>query len=201
MSTSSSTRLPTHSRSFRGLLLFVGWSLCRCAAPTQSAPARAEPNLDAAADYSLTQRSASAPERGRCPGGVCAEPILPQAPGRCDVELCEGELAPAAVANLRSSAQSATECYENALKDQNQLEGKMLVRLRLAAAREPCDVRIEQRTFEASPSFIECVLERLRKTEAHPDSGCVDVALPLSFVRHEIEAAPDAGSSDAHPSP
>lgn len=117
---------------------------------------------------------------------------MQQGPGRCDVELCEGELSATAIAALRATAAKANDCYESALKEQNQLEGKMMVRLRLAAGREPCEATIEQSSFAAPEAFSRCVLERLRQTEARPRSGCVDVALPLSFVRQEVEAAPDA---------
>lgn len=117
---------------------------------------------------------------------------MQQGPARCDVELCEGELSATAIAALRATAAKANDCYETALKDQNQLEGKMMVRLRLAAGREPCDARIEQSSFTVPETFSRCVIERLLQTEARPQSGCVDVALPLSFVRQEVEAAPES---------
>jgi len=114
------------------------------------------------------------------------------APGRCDAELCEGDLSAAAIAKLRASAAKTDDCYEVELKEQTQLEGRMTVRLRLAAGREPCDIRIDSGAQLGSEAFRRCVIERLGETEARPEAGCIDVVLPLSFVRQEVEARTDA---------
>jgi hypothetical protein len=95
--------------------------------------------------------------------------------------------------DLRATAQKVQDCYERELKDQNQLEGKLMARLRLAKGREPCEVRVEKGGMSGSETFVKCVVERLRETKARPESGCVDVALPLTFVRQEVEAPPDGG--------
>jgi hypothetical protein len=188
MRASSPTTFLEHIR-LRCLLGLSGLLFCQCAAPTKASPTKAPADTDAS-DYALTQRSASKPDRVSCRGVECPTERVPAAIGRCDAELCEGELSAAAVSKLRESAQSAHDCYESALKDQNQLEGKMMVRLRLAAGRQACDVRIEQSSFSAPPAFTRCVIERLQRTEARPEFECVDVALPLSFVRQEVEATP-----------
>lgn len=179
------------------LFTLVALGLCQCAV-TKPPAASAAPKGSSDAEYSLTQSSASAPARGSCRGSDCVE--APQvAPARCDVEECAGELGPAAIAELRATAAKANDCYESALKDQNQLEGRLLVRLRLAAGRDPCEIRIEQKSFDAPEALTQCVLARLRATEARPRSGCVDVALPLAFVRQEIEAAPGSSGTGAPP--
>lgn len=179
-----------------GLFGAITAGLCACSRPRQPDNARAtDPSKDVI-DYSLTQHGQNQPDRTACSGGNCDDG-RPQPPGRCDVDLCEGELSPTAIAELRASAEKANDCYERELKTQNQLEGKMLVRLRLAAGREPCDVRVEQSSVKGSADFINCVLERLRRTAARPSSECVDVALPLSFVRKEVDASPDAGPTAA----
>jgi len=175
-------------------------SWCACTAQ----PARTSANPASAAgdieDYSLTQRSASQPNRGACTSSngciQAAAPGLVATPGRCDAESCDGDLSASGVAELRVAAQKAQDCYEAALKDQNQLEGKMLVRLRLAKGRQPCEVRVEKGPLSSSEPFVKCVIERLRETTVQPDSGCIDVALPLTFVRKEVEASPDGGAPE-----
>ncbi|HMA97016.1 MAG TPA: hypothetical protein VKP30_30235, partial [Polyangiaceae bacterium] len=169
---------------FLGLLgaVTLGLGGCTRARPSESARA-SEPSRDVV-DYSLTQLAQNQPDRATCSGGRCKDDAAQrEVPGRCDLELCEGELAPSAIAELRATAEKANDCYERELKEQNLLEGKMVVRLRLAAGREPCEVRVEQSSLKGSDNFINCVLDRLRRTEARPTSGCVDIALPLSFVR------------------
>lgn len=171
---------------------------CQCsgqARPLVQGAARAS---SSDAEYSLTQQSASHPDRGACRGGRCDDTATTtNVLGRCDVESCEGELTPTAISELRATAAKTNDCYERELKDQNQLEGKMMVRLRLAAGREPCEIRVEQSSISGSETFLTCVTDRLRQTEAHPSSGCIDVALPLSFVRKEVESMPDASAGGA----
>ncbi len=190
-------------RSLSGYCLFgvATWWLCCCTTqPTR--PGANQPVPADSAEYSLTQRSASQQNRGTCTAAngcvdsvaTATATVMATAPGRCDVELCEGDLSASAVAELRAMAAKAQDCYERELKEKNQLEGKMMVRLRLAKGREPCEIRVEKSDFVGSESFVKCVVERLRETKAQPNSGCVDLALPLSFVRQEVEAAPDAGA-------
>jgi hypothetical protein len=171
--------------------------LCRCSSQSASSgPSRARPP-DGTADYSLTQRSASQPNRGSCnQTNGCADPQTTDAMtgiGRCDVELCEGELSATALTDLRASAAQARDCYERELKERNRLEGKMLVRLRLAAGRDPCEIHVQEAEFAASETFVNCVLLRLRETKARPTAGCIDLVLPLVFVRQEVDLTPDGG--------
>lgn len=191
-------------RALSGYCLFgvaTSWFCCCTTQPTR--PGANQPAPVDSAEYSLTQRSASQQNRGACTAANgCVDSVAAamttdraSAPGRCDVELCEGDLSASAVAELRTTAARAQDCYERELKEKSQLEGKMMVRLRLAKGREPCEIRVEKSDFAGSESFVKCVVERLRETKSQPNSGCVDLALPLSFVRQEIEATPDAGTA------
>jgi hypothetical protein len=183
-------------RSFSSVRLAKIRSLCSavvagfigCASPSPHVNATA-PTSSAAPEYSLTQRSASRPDRAGCKGAGCSDDSTPNgALGRCDAEICEGDLSETGIAELRAAAVKASDCYETELKDKHQLEGKMTVRLRLAAGREPCEIRIEQNSLQASETFAKCVIARLGESRARPSSGCVDLALPLAFVRQEVEA-------------
>jgi hypothetical protein len=191
-------------RAVLGCCLFGAVTSWLCSCTTQ--PPRPGANAPASADsaeFSLTQRSASQPNRGACTAANgCVDgtgTASGATPGRCDVELCEGDLSASAVSDLRATAQKAQDCYERELKEKNQLEGKMMVRLRLAKGREPCEIRVEKSELSGSEAFVKCVVERLRETKAQPNSGCIDIALPLSFVRQEVETAPDAGAPVLHP--
>jgi hypothetical protein len=185
-------------RPFSDCSLFVVATLWLCCCTTQPPrPGANQPPPSDSADYSLTQRSASQQNRGTCTAANgcvdSAATAMVATPGQCNVELCEGDLSASAVAELRMTAGKAQDCYERELKEKHQLEGKMMVRLRLAKGREPCEIRVEKSDFAGSESFVKCVVERLRETRTQPNSGCIDLALPLSFVRQEVEALPDAG--------
>lgn len=178
--------------AIHGVLGLVALGLLECAAKSKppAMGAATAASGDANSAQVTNQSSPLACRTGRC--NSAATPTA--APVRCDVELCDGELEPSAILELRTSAEKAYDCYEQELKEQNQLEGKMMVRLRLAAGREPCEIRIEEGALTGSDTFRTCVTERLRQTQARPTSGCIDVALPLSFVRKEVESMPDASS-------
>jgi hypothetical protein len=109
-----------------------------------------------------------------------------------------------AVKELRTTATRAEECYERELKDNAQLEGKLTVLVRLpgplAKGRGMCPARIEGRGLAASETFKTCLVELFGNTKARATNGCVDVALPLAFVRKEIEAK-DATESSAPVAP
>jgi hypothetical protein len=178
--------------------------LCCCSSHASSPSSNRPAQSVAAADYALTQQSASRPDRTPCTEhNGCGEQKVAgetnQAPGRCDVELCEGDLSPTAVADLRAAAAKTRECYERELKEHPELEGKMMAHLRLAYGREPCEVHVEAGSLKVSESFVKCVVDQLRETRARPSSGCVDLALPLAFVRQEVDQLPDGGAPDSPP--
>lgn len=164
------------------------------------------------ADYSLTQLSASQPERGGRKPDAKSEPLEvapPAVPTQgCDAAECTGDLPAVALAQLRAAAAKSEDCYEKELKEHPQLEGKWTVLLRLTSDRAPgaklCPMTIERAGFEASDAFRKCLFGVLEQTQAKSVNGCVDVALPLSFVRQEIEvpaATSEAGGAPSSSSP
>ncbi|HEY5959060.1 MAG TPA: hypothetical protein VIV60_21020 [Polyangiaceae bacterium] len=166
----------------------------------------AEPgSADDVTDFTLTQNTTGRPERGNCPNpggcmGSAPEPA-PQAPAsNCEAELCEGELTQQGIADLRAAAAKAEDCYEAELRayereklDHQKLEGHLLLRIRLAAGEKPCSIGIERKDFDPSERFANCVFDKLRQTAVRPISGCIDLALPLVFVRKEVDSLPDGG--------
>jgi hypothetical protein len=178
--------------------------LCHCARHTSNPGSNGPAQSVTAAGYVLTQHSASHLDRMPCAEHHgCGEPMatseVRQVPGRCDVELCEGDLSSADVADLRATAARTRECYERELEANRELEGKVMAHLRLAHGREPCEVRLEINSLKVSESFVKCVVERLRETRARPSSGCIDLALPLALVRQEVDPIPDGGVPNSPP--
>jgi hypothetical protein len=177
--------------------------------PTTQTKAREESE----AAYSVTQKSSSQPEREAVETRVPRDPNVGAATqsAGCDAAECLGELSPSAMATLRASAAKAQDCYETELKSQPELEGRWTVLLRLLSEPsrdgKPCPVTIEQEGFKASDTFRNCLVEVLGSTQAKATNGCVDVALPLAFVRQEItppapttsERASDTSASGSNP--
>lgn len=201
-----------------GLLGVVVLGLGGCSGQPAARPANAaQPTVDVT-DYALTQGSASQPDRGNCRdskqcAGQATAPPAPVVPS-CDAEDCEGELPQAAIAELRQTAAGLQDCYEKELRrfereklDTKPLEGRVQFLLRLAATQPVCSAKVERGDFELSEGFTACAMGRLKATLARPISGCVDIALPVVFVKKEVDklpedqAAPERGSSQNASSP
>ena len=174
----------------------TSWFGCTTQARGPLANAPAAPS--AAADYTLTQSSASRPNRGGCSvANGCLGDDAKATLGRCDAESCNGDLSAQTIAELRAAANDTKDCYERELKDNPKLEGKLAVRMRLAEGRDVCEIGLDNSSLSGSETFMACITERLRQVRARPDSGCVDIVLPLSFVRHEIDAPAGTGAAGA----
>lgn len=156
-------------------------------------PAASKPTtvpVDPPADFTLTQNSSSKPNRGMSANQEPPKLIVDQG---CSAESCEGELSAVAVSELKKTAAAATDCYERELKENADLEGKLTLLLRVLdrayQLQGPCNVQVESATFKLPAAFEACVVEVLKKTGARSTQGCVDVALPLAFVRQVVEVA------------
>jgi hypothetical protein len=167
-----------------------------CSAPARpgNAPARGAHEGAADAEYSLTQKSSSAPERQGDASSTAPAPAARQnaVEQGCGAEYCVGSITPSAIAELSATAARAQECYERELTGNAGLEGKLTLLIRLpglsALETEACPARIEGKGLAASETFKTCLIELFRSTKARGTDGCADVALPLAFVRKEIEA-------------
>jgi hypothetical protein len=187
---------PTRFNAVSATLAFVG--LIACSGPSVTAANQPKAQAQAPADYSVTQLSASQPERAA--GVKRDEPVRlpPEVAQGCDAAECTGELSSAGAALLRESAAKTRDCYEQELKEHPELEGRWSILVRLLSARtkdeKPCPMTVEQAGFTGSEPFKKCLFDVLAQTSAKATGGCVDVAVPLSFVRQEVEA-PAAGGS------
>lgn len=111
-----------------------------------------------------------------------------------------------AIVELRQAAEQLQDCYEKELRrfereklDHQKLEGRVLVQIRIAAGQKVCSASIERSEFDLSADLQACILQKLRGISVRPDSGCVDIALPLAFVRKEVENLPEGDGGEPAP--
>lgn len=113
---------------------------------------------------------------------------------------CNGGVGQVLAAALRERAQAARTCYENALKKDPSLAGRLVVGLQLADDGSVCASRLVKDTLK-SPEVASCIRGLfVGQRFPAPTAGCVNVALPLAFVTKVSEGGTpdaDAGSGDA----
>jgi hypothetical protein len=95
---------------------------------------------------------------------------------------CSGD----APAGLRSAlaglAGSARGCYERALRNNQMLQGKLMVAVKVGAHGNACGASLASDTL-GDPSVSQCVLQKFRTGSfPAPIGGCVDVKVPISFT-------------------
>jgi hypothetical protein len=95
---------------------------------------------------------------------------------------CTGEAAPSFTSVLRARANQAQRCYEKALAQQEQLQGKLTVSLCVGVGGGVCNANISSDQL-GSPMVAQCVANIYRATTfPSPKNGCVDAQVPLNFV-------------------
>jgi hypothetical protein len=83
---------------------------------------------------------------------------------------------------VRGRAGAAQRCYEKALSQQDQLQGKLTVNLCVGVGGGVCGASIASDSL-GSPLVSQCVLNIFRATVfPSPKNGCVDAQVPLNFV-------------------
>jgi hypothetical protein len=77
---------------------------------------------------------------------------------------------------------SARGCYDRALRNNSNLAGKLTIAVRVAQNGSACSVNATSDTL-GDPSVTSCVLQKFRSGKyPRPRGGCVDAAVPISFV-------------------
>ncbi|HVR19692.1 MAG TPA: AgmX/PglI C-terminal domain-containing protein [Polyangiaceae bacterium] len=95
---------------------------------------------------------------------------------------CTGTEAPNFRSIVRGRAGAAQRCYEKALSQQDQLQGKLTVNLCVGVGGGVCGASIASDSL-GSPLVSQCVLNIFRATVfPSPKNGCVDAQVPLNFV-------------------
>jgi hypothetical protein len=95
---------------------------------------------------------------------------------------CGGREAPQLRAVLSGKAAQARGCYERALRQNPQLEGRLAVAMRIGLQGQVCSASLVNDGL-GDPAVATCVLQNLRSmTYPAPKGGCVDVQVPMNFV-------------------
>jgi outer membrane biosynthesis protein TonB len=141
----------------------------------KDAPPPPPPPLDAPA-------RAAAPSTAAGAQSVAAAPATPAAdPGPCGGS-CKGQDTPELQSALRARAGQARSCYERALSANTGLTGKLTVSARIGPDGSATCASVAEDTL-GDPGVSRCVLSRFQSgTYPKPQSGCVDVAVPINFV-------------------
>lgn len=98
---------------------------------------------------------------------------------------CAGQCTGEAPGNLRSMLAAkggqARGCYERALRQNNMLQGRLKLSLRIGQNGAVCSANVSLNEL-GDPGVASCVLQMFRATTfPSPQGGCVDVDVPLKF--------------------
>jgi len=148
-------------------------------------------------DLQIEMRSASTPNRTSRPLADASAPAAERDVLACAVDICNGSLPERAILEIRDRAAKTQDCFETALKQNQDLEGRLVLALRLAPSGHLCRAQVVQSELGKRPEFESCLVRTMNVAYSAPGDGCVDLNLPLNFVRKEVEASKDAGSSAA----
>jgi hypothetical protein len=95
---------------------------------------------------------------------------------------CKGEVSSELRAYLSGRASQGRKCYERSLLQNAALKGRMKVQVRVSAQGQLCSASVASDELH-DPSLSSCILQMFRSSVyPAPKDGCVDVAVPLSFV-------------------
>lgn len=104
----------------------------------------------------------------------------PSGPSPC-TKCTDGQVSGALTSALRTKAQSATSCYQRALRN-SEVSGSMTVSVQVGPSGSVCSASITNDSVH-SAEVSTCVLGRFRgQTFPPPTSGCVTVGIPISFT-------------------
>jgi hypothetical protein len=94
---------------------------------------------------------------------------------------CSGDAPAGLRAALAGAANSVRGCYERALRQNETLQGKLVVAVKVGPHGAACGASLASDTL-GDPSVASCVLSKFRSgTFPAPIGGCVDVKVPISF--------------------
>ncbi len=105
----------------------------------------------------------------------------PTGPSGCS-GTCPAPVDAAFKSALRRHATQARTCYNQGLRQNANLEGKMTVKVRLSPTGGVCSVSAPQNSL-GDPSVTSCILQKFRSGSwPKPRGGCAEAQVPLNFV-------------------
>jgi hypothetical protein len=101
----------------------------------------------------------------------------------CDAKSCRGGTTPDLESALAFRAKQAHRCYDTALAQDNSLQGKVSISVRIAPNGNVCSAGVASNDM-ASAGVGQCVANMFRQSGHFPipKGGCVDANVPISFV-------------------
>jgi hypothetical protein len=123
------------------------------------------------------------PEEPSASASASAAPLAKttKAGGGCSGE-CKGEVSHELRAYLSGRASQGRKCYERALLQNATLKGHLKVQVRLNPQGQLCSASMAADELQ-DPGLSMCILQLFRNSVyPAPTGGCVDVAVPMSFV-------------------
>ena len=107
--------------------------------------------------------------------------IASTGPSPCSA-VCKGDVPAALRGALAGAAGSVRGCYERALRQNQMLQGKLVVSVKVGQHGNACGASLASDTL-GDPSVASCVLQKFRAGSFPPPiGGCVDVQVPISFM-------------------
>lgn len=100
----------------------------------------------------------------------------------CEAKTCKGTASSDLEAALQFRAKQAHRCYDNALAQDNTLQGKVTLALKVGTNGTMCGVNVVSNDL-ANPNVAQCVANSFRSASAFPapKGGCVEINLPINF--------------------
>jgi hypothetical protein len=120
------------------------------------------------------------PDAGSDAGSTAPKVATGGGSGGCGGK-CDNPPSPALQSALRGAAQSATGCYQRALRT-GEASGTMMVSVQVGPGGSVCSARIAQDNVHSN-EVAQCVLSRFSGRQfPSPGGGCSTVQIPLNFV-------------------
>jgi hypothetical protein len=109
----------------------------------------------------------------------------------CAAPDCTGNTTPALIQAISTRAGEARACYEQALKQEPTLGGRVTISWRVTRDGQSCPIQVLQNELADASTLVPCLRQVLEQKYPEPQAGCVELQLPLRFVPEYIES--DAG--------
>lgn len=161
----------------------VTWRLTNSSTPEQAAP---PPTIAVQEEPKAAPPPPPPPPPEEQPSAAAPEasssaPAKTRLQSACSGE-CQGEVTAELRTYLSGRAGQGRKCYERALLQNGGLKGRMKVQVRINPQGQLCSAAMASDELQ-DPGLNACILQMFRSSVyPAPKGGCVDVAVPLSFV-------------------
>lgn len=154
-------------------------------APPQAVPAAPSPVLNTAPPPPppppAEEATPSGPGAAETASGAAGSAVGAAPVSACEA-VCNGTPPAALQSALASRARQARACYQNALRQDATLQGKLLIGVKISKLGSACAVSVQENTL-GNPSVVNCVLGKFQGGGyPKPEGGCANTQVPINFV-------------------